>query len=157
MKQLRQFILLAGIMITAVACDKDEPAIDTEYPVIEAQAPGTFPVQCSTLKRGEAFTFKATFTDNIALGSYSLDIHHNFDHHTHSTEVSDCETDPIKKPVNPFLLIKSFDIDPGQQRLEASQTIQVPAGIDPGDYHFMIRLTDKEGWQTIRGISIKIQ
>lgn len=157
MKQLRQFILLAGMVLAAVACDKDEPAIDTDYPVIEAQAPGTFPVQCSTLKRGEAFTFKATFTDNIALGSYSLDIHHNFDHHTHSTEVSDCETDPIKKPVNPFLLIKSFDIDPGQQRFEASQTIQVPAGIDPGDYHFMIRLTDKEGWQTIRGISIKIQ
>jgi hypothetical protein len=148
---------LIMIMLTLAACDKDEPAIDTEYPVIEAEAPGTFPVQCSTLKRGEALAFKATFSDNIALGSYSLDIHHNFDHHTHSTEVSDCNMDPVKKPVNPFLLIKSFDIDQNQQRLEASQTIQVPADIDPGDYHFMIRLTDKEGWQTIRGISIKIQ
>nr|WP_229206214.1 DUF4625 domain-containing protein [Dyadobacter fermentans] len=38
----------------------------------------------------------------------------------------------------------------------ANQQIDVPADIDPGDYHFMIRLTDKEGWQTIRGISIKI-
>ncbi|WP_026632146.1 DUF4625 domain-containing protein [Dyadobacter alkalitolerans] len=157
MKQLRQFILLAVIALAAVGCDRDEPAIDTDYPVIEAEAPGTFPIQCSTLKRGEAFTFKATFSDNIALGSYSVDIHHNFDHHTHSTEVSDCNMDPVKKPVNPFLLIKSFDIDPSQQRFEASQTIKVPAGIDPGDYHFMIRLTDKEGWQTIRGISIKIQ
>jgi len=157
MKQLRQFILLAGIVLAAVACDKDEPAIDTEYPLISTDAPGSYPVQCSALKRGEAFTFKATFSDNIALGSYSLDIHHNFDHHTHSTEVSDCQTDPVKKPVNPFLLIKSFDIDQSQQRFQASQTIQVPADIDPGDYHFMIRLTDKEGWQTLRGISIKIQ
>lgn len=157
MKQLRKFILLSVIVLAAGACNKDEPAIDTEYPTIGTDPISAFPGQCSTLKRGEPFNFKATFTDNIALGSYSLDIHHNFDHHTHSTEVSDCNMDPVKKPVNPFLLIKSFDIDPGQQRLEASQTIQVPADIDPGDYHFMIRLTDKEGWQTIRGISIKIQ
>src|SRR5215217_1937642 len=109
MKQLRQFILLSVIALAAGACDKDERAIDTDYPVIEVQAPGTFPVQCSTLKRGESFNFKAAFSDNIALGSYSLDIHHNFDHHPHSTEVSDCETDPVKKPVNPFVLIKSFD------------------------------------------------
>ena len=147
---------LVMIMLTFAACNKDEPAIDTDYPVIDTSAPGTFPVQCSTLRRGEAFTFKAVFSDNIALGSYSLDIHHNFDHHTHSTEVSDCNMDPVKKPVNPFLLIRSFDMDQNQQRFEAIQQIQVPADIDAGDYHFMIRLTDKEGWQTIRGLSIKI-
>ncbi|RYD73590.1 MAG: DUF4625 domain-containing protein, partial [Sphingobacteriales bacterium] len=25
-----------------------------------------------------------------------------------------------------------------------------------GDYHFLIRITDKAGWQTIKAISIKI-
>jgi len=148
---------MAVIVLAAGACDKDEPVIDTEYPTIGTDLISAFPVQCSTLKRGEPFNFKATFTDNIALGSYSLDIHHNFDHHTHSTEVSDCNMEPVKKPVNPFLFIKSFDIDPSQRRFEANQQIQVPTDIDPGDYHFMIRLTDKEGWQSIRGISIKIQ
>lgn len=157
MKQIKQFILFAVFAFIAGACEKDDPTIDTEYPEISAVAPGTFPLQCSVVKRGEKFTFKSTFSDNTQLGSYSLDIHHNFDHHTHSTEVSDCNTDPVKKPVNPFLLIKSFDIPANQQRFEASQQIDVPADIDPGDYHFMIRLTDKEGWQTIRGLSIKIQ
>jgi len=95
--------------------------------------------------------------DNMHLGSYSLDVHHNFDHHTHSTEVSDCITDPVKKPVNPFLLIKSFDIPENQKTYTATQKIEVPAGIDPGDYHFMIRLTDNERWQTIRGISNRIK
>ncbi|KAA6438440.1 DUF4625 domain-containing protein [Dyadobacter flavalbus] len=157
MKQISQFILLTVIALFTVACDKDEPTVDTAYPVIDATAAGTFPVQCSTVKRGEKFTFRAAFSDNMALGSYSLDIHHNFDHHTHSTEVSDCSTDPVKKPVNPFLLIKSFDIPENQRAYTATQEIEVPADIDPGDYHFMIRLTDKEGWQTLRGISIKIQ
>ncbi|WP_031529297.1 DUF4625 domain-containing protein [Dyadobacter crusticola] len=157
MKKIKQLFLAASVALLTGACDKDKPAIDIEYPVIDTAAPGSFPVQCSTVERGKAFTFKATFSDNIALGSYSIDIHHNFDHHTHSTEVSDCETDPVKKPVNPFLLIKSFDINDNQQRFEASQQIEVPADVDPGDYHFMIRLTDKEGWQTIRGISIKIK
>jgi len=157
MKQIKQFIFLAVFISVVSACEKNGPKIDTEYPQIQTSASGTFPIQCSTVKRGETFVFKATFTDNIQLGSYSLDIHHNFDHHTHSTEVSDCDTDPIKKPVNPFLFIKSFDIDANQMRVEASQQIQVPVDVDPGDYHFMIRLTDREGWQTIRGISIKIQ
>jgi hypothetical protein len=151
-------VLYVMLMIFSfTACEKNEPEIDTEYPVINADAPGTFPVQCSVVKRGEKFTFKSIFSDNTQLGSYSLDIHHNFDHHTHSTEVSDCNTDAVKKPINPFLLIKSFDIPANQQRFEASQQIDVPSDIDPGDYHFMIRLTDKEGWQTIRGISIKIE
>lgn len=157
MKYMKQLLVAAAMALFTIACNQDETAIDTEYPVIDTSAPGTFPVQCSTLQRGEVFTFKATFSDNIAVGSYSLDIHHNFDHHSHSTEVSDCQTDPVKKPVNPFLLIKSFDITPGQQRFQASQQIEIPTDIDPGDYHFMIRLTDKEGWQTIRGISIKIR
>ncbi|GGB83296.1 DUF4625 domain-containing protein [Dyadobacter sediminis] len=157
MKYIKQLFVTAAIALFTTACDKDETGIDTEYPVIDANAPGTFPVQCSTVKRGEKFTFKAAFSDNMALGSYSLDIHHNFDHHTHSTEVSDCSTDPVKKPVNPFLLIKTFDIPESQKAYAAIQEIEVPADIDPGDYHFMIRLTDKEGWQTLRGISIKIQ
>jgi hypothetical protein len=39
---------------------------------------------------------------------------------------------------------------------EATTQITIPADVDPGDYHFMIRLTDKEGWQTLKGLSIKI-
>jgi hypothetical protein len=146
--------LAIGFIFTACNSDKDE--IDTEYPVIDISAANAFPIQCSTVSRGQKITFRAKFTDNAQLGSYSLDIHHNFDHHTHSTEVMNCTADPIKKPVNPMLYINSVTIPSGQKSYEALQEISIPADIDPGDYHFMIRLTDKEGWQTIKGLSIKI-
>lgn len=116
-----------------------------------------FPRQCSELTRGQTFVFRARFSDNVELGSFSLDIHHNFDHHTHSTDGgNDCGPDPVKIPVNPFLLIRGFQIPAGQREYSATAEFQVPADVDPGDYHFMIRLTDKAGWQTISGLSIKI-
>lgn len=148
-------ILAATVLV--FGCSKDNEAIDTEYPTIDIAFSDTFPVQCSVIKRGERFTFRAKFDDNVALGSYSLDIHHNFDHHTHSTEVSDCEPYPVKSPVKPFVYINSFDIQNAPKSHVAVTEIDIPADIDAGDYHLMIRVTDKEGWQTMRGISIKIQ
>lgn len=153
-KTIIRFLL---IVFTTLGCSKDNETVDTEYPVIDITSGDAFPVQCSTLERGKTFTFKASFSDNVALGSYSLDIHHNFDHHTHSTEVNDCGLDAVKDPVNPLLYIKSFDIPGNPATYEASTEIDIPADIDPGDYHFMVRITDKEGWQTLKGLSIKIQ
>ncbi len=146
--------LATGFAFTS--CDSDKTEIDTEYPVIDVSAANAFPIQCSTITRGQKITFRAKFSDNAQLGSYSLDIHHNFDHHNHSTEVASCNEDPIKKPVNPMLYINSVTIPSGQKSYEAVQEIEIPQNIDAGDYHFLIRLTDKEGWQTIKGLSIKI-
>lgn len=139
------------------ACQKETEEIDTTYPEIDLSAVNAFPKQCGIVKRGEKFSFRASFSDNVELGSASIDIHHNFDHHTHSTEVNDCSMEAVKKPVNPFLLIKAFPIAAGQKTYTINEELVVPADADPGDYHFMIRLTDKAGWQTIRGISIKVQ
>lgn len=155
---MKKIPFLLGVFALAFisSCSSDNAEIDTEYPVIVISAVGAFPVQCSTIERGKTFTFKATFTDNVELGSYSLDIHHNFDHHTHSTEVTTCETEAVKKPVNPMLFINNYTIPNGVKSYEATAQISIPADVDPGDYHFMIRLTDKEGWQTLKGLSIKI-
>ncbi|MHC0444089.1 DUF4625 domain-containing protein [Flavobacterium sp. 3-218] len=155
MKKIK--ILLSVLALAFIsACSSDNAEIDTEYPVIDITASGAFPIQCSTIQRGQTITFKAVFSDNTALGSYSLDIHHNFDHHTHSTEVESCEMDAIKKPVKPMLFINNYTIPDGVKNYEATAQISIPADVDPGDYHFMIRLTDKEGWQTLKGLSIKI-
>lgn len=151
-------IIISIAFITALlgGCSKDKESIDTEYPVINITASDAFPKQCSVLKRGEKFNFRAQLSDNVQLGSVSIDIHHNFDHHTHSTEVDNCGADPIKTPVKPFLLIQSFSIPSGQKTYHINEELSVPTDVDPGEYHFMIRLTDKEGWQTIKGLSIKI-
>lgn len=136
---------------------QEEADIDTEYPNIDIHYEAAFPQQCSVLQKGETTTLRARFTDNVQLGSFSIDIHHNFDHHTHSTEVNDCEMEAIKTAENPFLYIQSFAIPDGLQEYEAAFDIEIPEEVDSGDYHFMILLTDSEGWQTIRGISIKIE
>lgn len=143
------------LLLSNCSKDKTEP-IDTIYPEINVSAQNAFPKQCSVLKRGEKFTFRASVSDNVQLGSLNVDIHHNFDHHTHSTELEECDLAPIKQAVKPFLLIKNIVIPKGLKTYEVSSEIEIPADIDPGDYHFMIRLTDQEGWQTIKGLSIKI-
>lgn len=151
---IARFLLVAFVFF---GCSKDNETVDTEYPEIDLTWSEAFPVQCSTIERGQTLVFRARFSDNAALGSFSLDIHHNFDHHTHSTEVNDCGLDPIKTPEDPLLYIKSFEIPGNPKAYDAEVEIEVPAEVDSGDYHFMIRVTDKEGWQTLKGLSIKIE
>ncbi|WP_104384829.1 DUF4625 domain-containing protein [Sphingobacterium sp. HMA12] len=156
MQRLKQYTLMAFLLCATIACKKDTENIDTEKPTIDLSASTAFPKQCSQITRGSSFTFHAKLSDNVALGSYSIDIHHNFDHHSHSTEVEECTLEPVKKPVKPFVLVKSVTI-PGQpQQYDAQLQIDVPADIDPGNYHFMIQVTDQSGWSIQRGISVRI-
>lgn len=149
------FMVLTGAILFSKSCDKDDE-IDQTAPSIDISAINAFPKQCDTLYRGESFMFIATFTDNEALGSYSLDIHNNFDHHSHTTEVEECEPWPVQTPVNPFLLIEGFQIPDAPQTFTTSHEIAIPADADEGDYHFMIRVVDKNGWQGMVGLSVKI-
>lgn len=153
---MRFLFVLVMTIATIAGCKKNEAKVDDIPPVIDLSIAGAFPVQCSEISTGETFVFKARFTDNLELGSFGVDVHHNFDHHSHSTEVEQCATGVIKAPVNPFLLVKNFAIPEGSKTYEAVVEIPVPANADAGDYHFMIKVTDKQGWQTLRGISIKI-
>jgi hypothetical protein len=91
----------------------------------------------------------------------SIDIHNNFDHHSHSTEVSECSLDPVKTPINPITVIEEFDIRASLTTYNAQIPISLPASnvngnYDTGDYHLFISLTDKEGWSTQKGLSVKI-
>lgn len=155
MKIVKAFLFLLPLVLI-LACSEDEDKVDDVYPVIDLTASNAFPKNCDTLFRGETFIFKARFTDNVELGSFSIDVHHNFDHHSHTTEVEECELDPVKDPVNPWLLIQEFSIPSGKTSFMADEEVIVPADVDTGDYHFMIRLTDAEGWQTLRGFGIKV-
>ena len=159
MKTIR---IISGVILLIFAfttCHKDD--VDDEKPAIDLTFPDAFPVNCDTLYFGETVTFKALFTDNIELGSYSIDIHNNFDHHSHSTEVTECNLDDIKNPINPYVSIEDYDIPEGLDAYETSLEIIIPNSdsngeFDEGDYHFFISLTDKEGWSTQKGLSIKI-
>jgi hypothetical protein len=160
MKKLGMFAIVLFFIFTFKACEKSGD-IDNQKPVIDLSIQDAFPVNCDTLYFDEPFNLKVLFSDNVELGSYSIDIHNNFDHHSHSTEVTECSLDPIKEPVNPFTLIQDYDIPVKLQEYETSLSITIPSsntnGLhDEGDYHFFISLTDKEGWSAQKGLSIKI-
>lgn len=146
--------LLFGAGMGLFSCGEDGK--DDIYPVIDMSGSEAFPKDCDTIRIGQFFVFRTSFYDNAELGSYSLDIHNNFDHHTHSSSIVECPPDPVKTPVNPFVFIREFDIPAGLTEFQASDTVVIPPGVDPGDYHLMVRLTDREGWQAIKGISVKL-
>jgi len=157
MKKIK-IVLTAFLAMTLLnACSSDDSSSnDTTKPTIDLTIAGGFPTSCSTVTRGTSIPFKALFKDNDQLGSYSINIHHNFDHHSHDTEVDACQFDPIKTPVNPWVKTLTFQISANLSEFTATQQIDIPADIEPGDYHFMIQLTDANGWATMKGISFKI-
>ena len=52
---------------------------------------------------------------------------------------------------------QEYQIERGQHLYKTAVEITIPTDIDPGDYHLMISLTDHVGWNSLKGISIKIQ
>jgi len=148
--------ILTLFPVTIFSCSDDDDEKDMVYPEISMSGADASPMNCDQIPRGEKIIFKATFSDNQELGSYNIELHNNFDHHSHSTEAHECEFDPKKKPVNPFIYNQDFVIPAGQTSHTANNIIEVPDDIDTGDYHFMIRVTDKAGWQTLKSVSVKI-
>jgi len=143
---------------SAFSCSSDDDTPkdeDKEKPeIVDGKVPN--PIDCQQYRRGETIPFRYTFTDNVELGSFNIEIHNNFDHHTHSTSAGDCPLDPKKSPVNPWVYNQDYVIPAGEKSYAAKVDITIPNDIDPGDYHFMIRVTDKTGWQQLKAVSIKI-
>lgn len=163
MKIIRLIIITTLILSFLNSCKKEND-IDKEKPTIDLSIKNAFPENCDTLYFGEVFNLKVLLSDNAELGSsstFSVNIHNNFDHHSHSTEVTECKFDSDKTPINPFTFIKDFDIPSGLAEYETNLKVAIPLNdganlYDEGDYHFYISLTDKEGWSTKKGLSIKM-
>lgn len=148
--------MLATVFVASCSSDnEDDPAKDIEKPnITDGELPS--PLDCEVYHKGGIIAFRYTFTDNLELGNFNIEIHNNFDHHSHSTSAGDCPLDSKKEPVNPWAYNQDYSIESGQTLYHASVDIEIPEDIDTGDYHFMVRLTDKTGWQQLKGISLKI-
>lgn len=155
-----KYITTLALIVLFFACDKQQE-IDTEKPVISITNVDVFPSYCDTLYFGESFNLKAFFSDNKELGAYSIDVHNNFDHHSHGHKMEECQLGPQKQAVNPFFMLKDYSIPMSLKEYDVNESIAIPSGNDlglfeEGDYHFQIFLTDKEGWSTPLGLSIKM-
>ena len=69
----------------------------------------------------------------------------------------ECDIDEKKDPISPWIYNQDFSIPTGKTSYIAQIEIPVPSDVDAGDYHFMIRLTDKAGWQQLKAMAIKIK
>lgn len=158
---IKNILPLLGILLFLVVACSDDNEVDTAKPAIDISFTGAFPANCDTIYFGEAFVMKMKFSDNVELGAYSINIHNNFDHHSHSTEITACNPDADKDPVNPYVSIDDYSIPEGSKEYETNLTITIPENdgtewYDDGDYHFFISLTDKEGWSSQKGLNIKM-
>lgn len=163
MNTLKHFrsIFFIVVLISVYACSSDDSDIDTEKPTVDLTIADAFPISCDTIYFGQPFTVKMLFNDNIELGSFNIDIHHNFDQHTHSTEFEQCEFDLVKTPVNPYVFIQDYSIPLGSSEYTADIPLILPTGngtslYDEGDYHFQVTVIDKEGWSILKGLNVKI-
>ena len=160
MKMKIKSVVILVVFTVFFSCEKKED-IDSEKPIIDTGYNDAFPTTCDTIYFGESFNLKAYFTDNVELGAYSIDIHHNFDHHSHGFNIEECDLAPQKQPVNPLVFLEDYTIPAGVKEHEVNLSISIPSGngsgiFDEGDYHFQIYLTDKEGWSTPLGLSVKL-
>ena len=170
-------LLMALITIFTLsfnACGSDDDK-DMTPPVISADGITANPINCQQYHPGDVIPFHYVMLDNQELGNFNIEIHNNFDHHTHSTEADDhdhdhemgeCDDDEEHEHENEhehehsegnaWVYNRDFTIPAGQRQYDARVDIPIPADAALGDYHFMIRLTDRAGWQQLHAVAIKI-
>lgn len=157
MKLITNYLyFLPAILLLASCSSDDSMGKDEQKPTISIDYNEGFPQSCTQLVKGETYIFRARVTDNRALASYSLDIHHNFDHHTHDDQGIHCDLGPIKKAVNPLIFMENYAIENGSTAYEINIPLTIPSDIDTGDYHCSYSVTDQTGWQARTSIDIKI-
>ncbi|WP_100610114.1 DUF4625 domain-containing protein [Confluentibacter lentus] len=157
MKTALKYIYSLFLLLPIVSCSSDDSMDkDEEKPTITINYAGGFPQACTQLQKGETYNFKAKVTDNKELASYSLDIHHNFDHHTHDDQGTPCTLGPIKQAIKPLIFMQNYSIEGGKTSYEINVSLAIPNDIDTGDYHCQFSVIDQTGWQSRTSIDIKI-
>ena len=149
-------LLLLLLSAALFGCSDNNDQKDLERPKI-IDVENVSPVTCQTILRGETLPVRCLFTDNKELGAFNIEIHNNFDHHSHSTSAEDCPFDPDRKPENPWIYNEDMQIPENSVSYNLNIEIPIPNDVDTGDYHFMIRLTDKAGWQVFKAVSLKMR
>lgn len=117
------------------SCDKDGLAGDTTKPVIQLYEPA----EGQVLKIGEDVHFEMDLSDDVMLKSYKIDIHNNFDHHSHGG------TKATEKDRVAFSFSRSYDISGQKNKYVHHHDIVIPDDAMPGDYHLMVYCTDAAG------------
>lgn len=135
---LSTFCLLALFALVSVSC-KDSDS-DTTKPVIALNEPE----EGEEIKIGADMHLEMDLSDDVMLKSYMIEIHNNFDHHSHgSTRAAAPNAETV-----PFSFNKSYDLSGKRTAHIHQHDVVIPANATPGDYHLMIYCTDASGNET---------
>jgi hypothetical protein len=138
--------LLAATAIAFSGCKEDS---DTEKPVINLEEP----CEGDVLEIGgeHGVHFEVEFTDNEALASYKVNIHPNFDGHTHeSSSVLKSAAETVD-----FEFEKTWMLS-GRNQSVHHHEIVIPENATPGNYHLMVYCTDAAGNETHIAINVEL-
>ena len=120
------FSLLVMVMSLFTACsDSDNPL--------------SSPTEGQVLAIGSehGVHFEMELSDDVMLKSYKIEIHNNFDHHSHDTRVTGTTVD--------FTFNRAYDVSEQRTAHIHHHDIVIPANATPGDYHLMVYCTDAAG------------
>ena len=131
MKQLGLFFLAGVAAFSLSSCSKD--SADKAKPLIEVLAPLS-PNGEIEAYAGQPLPISIKFVDNVDLKEYKLDIHDDFDGHTHG-----------RVSYEPWSYL---EIDALAGNLKTlTKDIQIPTTAAAGKYHLIINCVDKAGNQ----------
>ncbi|TVR84086.1 MAG: DUF4625 domain-containing protein [Chitinophagaceae bacterium] len=133
---LKGLLPLLIISMVFVACSKDE---DTEAPVIVV----TSPQDHAEINAGGHFHVRANFTDNEELASWKIDIHDNFDGHSH------------KVSHKGWSFVETGDLSGTSDNIDIR--VDVPEDAHHGDYHLLVFALDAAGNESFVELDIHIE
>jgi hypothetical protein len=135
MKKRISFLTICTMMvifsISFTACKEDS---DTTKPVINLIEPEEGDIL--QIGNEEGVHFDVELSDNEMLASYKVDIHPNFDNHSH-TKSTDETVD--------FEFAHSWDISGKKNADIHHHEILIPENATPGNYHLVVYCTDAAG------------
>ena len=126
--------LLATVTFMFSSCDNDDSS-DTTKPLIELHEPEEG--QALEIGNEHGVHFEMDLSDDVMLKSYKIEIHSNFDHHSHGGN-----SRAAQETVD-FSFNRSYDV-------------VIPANATAGDYHLMVYCTDAAGNESYIARNIKL-
>ena len=136
-KSILPISLMAIISILFMSCGDDG---DTTKPVINLIEPKEGAILLIGDERGIHFDME--LSDNEMLASYRVEIHSNFDGHSHNKRNA---ITPEK--TEDFRFDKLWDV-PGLKNIHIHHhEIKIPSSATPGNYHLVVYCTDAAGNQ----------
>lgn len=142
--RLIHYIILGSLLIGSCDSGTEAEKPDTEIPLIVLQDsnPGYGTDDICGLPETHVFPLLSEqtleldlhFTDDVELSQYKIDIHHNFDCHTHGR---------VSEVGEPWFVARIVKLEGRDQQV--TERLTVPANVTAGNYHLLVYGLDKVG------------